>query len=80
MVLSRIFLIPVIAGISYEIIYFSAKHAKSAFVRAVLAPGLWLQSLTTGKPEDDQIEVAITALKKAVAIDRGEETPEEITL
>ena len=73
MILSRILLIPLIAGISYEITYFGARHTNNALVRAVLAPGLWLQSLTTGKPDDSQLEVAITALKKAVEIDEVEE-------
>ncbi|MFC1913870.1 DUF1385 domain-containing protein [Chloroflexota bacterium] len=69
MILSRIFLIPLIAGISYEITYFGARHSHNSLIRAVLAPGLWLQSLTTGKPDDSQLEVAITALNKAVEID-----------
>ena len=73
MILSRILLIPLIAGISYEITYFGARHTHNVLVRAVLAPGLWLQSLTTGKPDDSQLEVAITALKKAVEIDEVEE-------
>ena len=69
MVLSRIVLIPVIAAISYEIIYFSARH-KNNLVKAILAPGLWLQSLTTREPDDSQLEVALAALKKAVEIDQ----------
>ena len=73
MILSRILLIPLIAGISYEITYFGARHTNNALVRAVLAPGLWLQSLTTGKPDDSQLEVSIAALKKAVEIDEVEE-------
>jgi len=71
MVLSRIVLIPVIAAISYEIIYFSARH-KNNLVKAILAPGLWLQSLTTREPDDSQLEVALAALKKAVEIDQLE--------
>jgi len=72
MVLSRIILIPVIAALSYEVIYFAARH-KNSFVRAILAPGLWLQSLTTREPDDSQLEVALSALKKAVEIDQLEE-------
>jgi uncharacterized protein YqhQ len=75
MVLSRIILIPVIAAISYEVIYFGARHAKNVLVRAILSPGLLLQSLTTGEPDNSQLEVAISALKKAVEIDEAE-TPE----
>ncbi|MBA7605202.1 hypothetical protein ES703_12331 [subsurface metagenome] len=73
MVLSRILLIPVIAALGYEVIYFGANHIKNALVRAVLAPGLWLQALTTKEPEDSQIEVALSAIKKVVEIDQLEE-------
>ena len=73
MVLSRILLIPVIAALGYEVIYFGANHIKNALVRAVLAPGLWLQALTTKEPEDGQIEVALSAIKKVVEIDQLEE-------
>ena len=73
MVLSRILLIPVIAALGYEVIYFGASHIKNALVRAVLAPGLWLQTLTTKEPEDSQIEVALSAIKKVVEIDQLEE-------
>ena len=73
MVLSRILLIPVIAALGYEVIQFGAKHPKNVLVRAVLAPGLWLQKLTTKEPNDSQIEVALSALRKAVEIDQSEE-------
>jgi len=73
MVLSRILLIPVIAALGYEVIYFGANHIKNALVRAVLAPGLWLQALTTKEPEDGQIEVALSAIKKVVEMDQLEE-------
>jgi len=73
MVLYRIILIPVIMGIGYEIIYFGAKHTGNWFMKIVLAPGLWLQSMTTGEPDDRQIEVAIAAMNKAVENDRAEE-------
>jgi uncharacterized protein YqhQ len=73
MVLSRIVLIPVIMGIGYEIIYFGARHTGNRLVKIILAPGLWLQSMTTGEPDDRQIEVAIAAMNKAVEIDRAEE-------
>ncbi len=73
MVLSRIILIPVIAALGYEVTYFGARHIKNGLVRAILAPGLWLQALTTREPDDSQLEVAISALKKAVEIDQLEE-------
>jgi len=65
MVLSRVLLIPVIAALGYEVTYFGARHVKNALVRLVLAPGLLLQRLTTGEPDDTQMEVAVAALKKA---------------
>jgi uncharacterized protein YqhQ len=73
MVVSRIVLIPVIMGLGYEFIYFGARHTDNWLMRALLAPGLWLQSLTTGEPDDDQIEVAIAAMNKAVEMDQTEE-------
>jgi uncharacterized protein YqhQ len=74
LVLSRIVLIPVIAGLGYEVIYLSANHADNPVVRVVSAPGLWLQALTTREPDDGQLEVALAALGRAVEIDRGEAT------
>ena len=73
MILSRIALVPVIAGLGYEITQFGARHMESKFVRAFLSPGLWLQRLTTREPDDDQLEVGIAALRKAVEMDRLEE-------
>lgn len=62
--LSRIILIPVIAGISYEILKLTAKYPDNIITRAVSAPGLALQKLTTAEPTKKQIEVAVAALKK----------------
>jgi len=72
MVLSRVLLIPVIAGLGYEVIYFGGRHRNNRLVRAILAPGLWLQSLTTREPDDSQLEVALAALNKLVEIDQPE--------
>ena len=72
MALSRIVLIPVIASLGYEVIYFGARHVNNRLVRAVLAPGLWLQSMTTREPDDSMLEVSISALKEVVAADQGE--------
>jgi uncharacterized protein YqhQ len=72
MILSRIVLIPVIAGIGYEITHFAAGHNNRRAVRAVLAPGLWLQALTTREPDDSQLEVALAALSKAAEVDHNE--------
>ena len=70
-ILSRLLLIPVVAAISYEVIRFAGLHPTWAVSRLVSVPGLWLQRLTTRQPEDDQIEVAITAMGSAVAADAG---------
>jgi uncharacterized protein YqhQ len=76
MVLSRIILIPVIASLSYEVIYFSSRHINNGLIRALISPGLWLQSLTTREPDDSQIEVALAAMKKVVEIEEAKQ-PEE---
>jgi uncharacterized protein YqhQ len=68
-IISRILLIPVIAAISYEIIRFEAAHSHNKLVYLLLIPGLWLQSMTTRKPEDSQVEVAIASLSKALEDD-----------
>ncbi len=73
LVLSRIILIPVIAALSYEIIYFGTRHKNKGIIRAILAPGLWLQALTTREPDDSQLEVALTALERVTEIDQPEE-------
>jgi hypothetical protein len=73
MILSRILLIPVIAALGYEVIYFGANHIKNAIIRAILAPGLLLQGLTAREPDDSQLEVALSAMKKAAEIDQLEE-------
>ncbi|MBI2288044.1 MAG: DUF1385 domain-containing protein [Chloroflexi bacterium] len=72
MVLSRIVLIPVIAALGYEVIYFGARHLNNGLVRAILAPGLWLQALTTRQPDDSQLEVALSALKRVIEVDQPE--------
>ena len=74
MIISRIILIPVIMGLGYEFIYFGARHADNRIMRIFLAPGLWLQSMTTAEPDDKQLEVAIAAMNKAVEVDKLEES------
>ena len=74
LVLSRIVLLPVIAAFAYEVIYLSGRHADNALVRVLMAPGRWLQKLTTREPDDSQLEVAIEALKRAVALDEAKAT------
>lgn len=70
MVLSRILMLPIIASLGYETIQFAARHMNNVFARAMIAPGLWLQKLTTREPDDRQIEVAIAALKSVMESDR----------
>jgi uncharacterized protein YqhQ len=77
LVLSRIVLVPLIAGISYEVIKFAGRHEHSAVVRAIMAPGLALQWMTTRQPDDAQIEVAITALEKIVELEPQDRPPIE---
>jgi uncharacterized protein YqhQ len=66
---SRIVLLPVIAGVSYEIIRFAAKHRGSLFA-LMTAPGLWLQRITTKPPSDDEAQCAIIALENAMSLEK----------
>ena len=65
----RIALLPVIAGVSYEMIRFAAKH-RGSFFALLTAPGLWLQRVTTKPPSDDQAECAIAALEQAMSLEK----------
>jgi uncharacterized protein YqhQ len=64
--LYRIVAIPVIAGISYELLRLGAKHTESTFMRAVMTPGLWLQKITTRPPDTGQIEIAIASFEEVL--------------
>ena len=76
LIASRILLLPLIAGIAYEIIRFAGKNATNPALKGLLAPGMWLQRLTTREPTLDQIEVSIRALKEVLRLE-GRVTPEE---
>ena len=65
-ILFRIVAIPVIAGISYELLRLGARHTQSRTMRVLMAPGLWLQKITTRRPDRDQIEVAIRAFEEVL--------------
>lgn len=65
-ILSRFALLPVIAGLAYEVIKFAGKHKDSFLLRTLLAPGLLLQRITTREPTDDQVEVALAALNAVI--------------
>jgi uncharacterized protein YqhQ len=67
--LTRIALIPLIAGVSYEIIRAAGKKESGAVFRLMTLPGIWLQNLTTREPSDDQLEVAIYALKESLKLE-----------
>ena len=73
---SRILLMPVIAGVSYELIRYAGAHTDNPLVRVAITPGLLLQKLTTRQPDDDQIEVAIASLKAVVPPEDLAEDPE----
>ena len=67
--LVRLMLIPVIAGVSYEIIRASANSKAQWFFSVITRPGLWLQNITTKEPDDSQLEVAIYALKESLKLE-----------
>jgi uncharacterized protein YqhQ len=75
LLLSRVILIPLIAGVSYEIIKFAGRHEGSVVVRAIMAPGLALQWMTTKKPDSAQVEVAIAALEKIIELEPQDRPP-----
>jgi uncharacterized protein YqhQ len=67
--LTHIPFIPVVGGAAYEVIKFSAKHSTTLWGRILIAPGLWLQKITTKDPDDAQIEVALVALRCALGLE-----------
>lgn len=73
---SRIILMPVIAGVSYELIRYAGAHTDNPLVRSAITPGLLLQKLTTRQPDDSQIEVAIASLKAVVPPEDLAQEPE----
>jgi uncharacterized protein YqhQ len=76
LIASRILLLPLIAGLAYELIRFAGKHTGNRVLMTLLAPGLWLQRLTTREPSLDQLEVSISALKEVLQLE-GRLSPEE---
>ena len=76
LITTRILLLPVIAGLAYELIRFAGKHQRNRVVMTLLAPGMWLQRLTTREPTLEQVEVSIRALKEVLRLE-GPITPEE---
>ena len=72
---SRVVLIPVIAAVSYEVIRISGRFSENPMVRLITGPSLALQSLTTRQPDDAQIEIAITAMRRTIDADEGRDRP-----
>ena len=75
LIASRVVLIPVIAGASYEVIRLGVRHSTNPFVRIITGPSLALQSLTTRQPAPDQIEIAVAAMKNVLEADEGRSSP-----
>jgi uncharacterized protein YqhQ len=76
LIATRILLLPVIAGLAYELIRFAGKHSKNRLVMTLLAPGLWLQRLTTREPTVDQLEVSVRALREVLQLEERRKDPE----
>ena len=70
---ARVVLLPLIAGLAYEVIRFSARHLDNPICRVLITPGLWLQRITTNEPDEKQLEIAIVALKEALLYDQVQE-------
>jgi uncharacterized protein YqhQ len=64
--LSRVVAIPLIAGLAYEALRLGARYPGSSAMRAIMAPGIWLQRITTQEPADDQVEVAVASLREVL--------------
>src|SRR4249919_778297 len=79
LILSRILLLPVIAGLAYELIRYAGKHQDNRVLMTLLAPGLWLQRLTTREPTLDQVEVSIRAIQEVRRRESGESAAELAT-
>lgn len=74
--LVRLVLMPLVAGLSYEIIRLSARKEGGAFFKFITRPGVWLQNITTQEPDDKQLEVAIEALKESLKLEPRPSEPE----
>jgi uncharacterized protein YqhQ len=80
MLASRVIVIPLVAGIAFEFIMWSACHQESALVRMLVWPGLQMQKLTTREPSDDMVEIAMSSLKKVLSMEKEAEIePNEAT-
>jgi uncharacterized protein YqhQ len=75
-IMSRVIAIPIIAAISYEALRLGAKHPGSLLMRALMAPGIWLQKITTQPPDHGQIEVAVASFRELLRREAEAMTPE----
>ena len=75
--LSRVVLLPVVAGLSYEVLKFTGKYSNKRWVKCLSLPGLYLQKLTTREPDEQMLEVAIVALEKVLEVEEIEENKKE---
>ena len=75
---SRLLAIPIIAGLAFELLRLGARYSGSRVMRALMAPGLWLQKITTKPPARDQIDVAIAAFEKVRRMEREAADPAEV--
>jgi uncharacterized protein YqhQ len=73
---SRVIAIPIIAAISYEALRLGARYPGSLWMRALMAPGIWLQKITTQQPDRSQIEVAITSFRELLRTEAAAGVPE----
>jgi uncharacterized protein YqhQ len=80
LLLSRVLMLFPIAGVAYELIRFAGKHRSSRVLKVLLAPGLWLQRLTTREPSLDQLEVSIAAFTRVFELETAKESEPEIGL
>lgn len=72
-IVARLVLIPLICGISYELLRFIGKHDSNPFCKFLIKPGLWLQKFTTNEPDDSMIEVAICAMQAVIPENANED-------
>ena len=70
LILSRIIGVPIVAGLSYEVIRWAGRNQGKRYVQVIMTPGLWLQRLTTRKPDLDQLDVACQALRRVLELER----------
>ena len=78
LIAERILLLPLIAGLAYELIRFAGKHQGNRMLMTVLAPGMWLQRLTTRQPTLDQLEVSIRALREVLKLEENKSTDNRV--